>query len=191
VYVNFGSITTLPIDQLVEIAWGLVNSNHPFLWITRPDLVMAKSPVLPPEFLEETKNRGRVVSCCNQEQILGHLAIGGFLTHCRWNSTFESISNGVPVICSPFFAEQPTNCWFCCTKWGIGVEINHDSDTKRNEVERLVRELMELENGKGMKQKVTEWKRLAREAAPPPNGSSYFSVDHLITRVLSHGVNYS
>ncbi|KAJ8439300.1 hypothetical protein Cgig2_006436 [Carnegiea gigantea] len=189
VYVNFGSITTLTNDQLVEIAWGLANSNHPFLWITRPDMVTGKSAVLPPEFLEETKNRGLLVSWCNQEQVLAHPAIGGFLTHCGWNSTLESISNGIPMICSPFFAEQQTNCWFCCRKWGIGMEIDHDSGAKRHEVERLVRELMEGENGKEMKQKAMEWKRLAREAALPPNGSSYSNLDHVITKVLSHRVN--
>ncbi|XP_010676190.3 UDP-glycosyltransferase 85A2 [Beta vulgaris subsp. vulgaris] len=35
VYVNFGSITVMTNDQLVEFAWGLANSNQPFLWITR------------------------------------------------------------------------------------------------------------------------------------------------------------
>ena len=184
VYVNFGSITNLTNAQLVEIAWGLANSNHPFLWITRPDLVTGKSTELPPEFFEETKNRGLVATWCNQDQVLAHPAIGGFLTHSGWNSTLESISNGVPMICSPFFAEQQTNCWFCCTKWGIGMEIDHDADAQRTEVERLVRELMEGDNGKEMKKKAKEWKQLAQEAALPPNGSSYVALDHVITNVL-------
>ncbi|MBA0623790.1 hypothetical protein Godav_009231 [Gossypium davidsonii] len=48
-----------------------------------------------------------------------------------WNSTIESISFGVPMIWWPF-AEQQTNCWFSCTRWGIAMEIN--SDVKRDEV---------------------------------------------------------
>ncbi|KAL0284580.1 UNVERIFIED_CONTAM: 7-deoxyloganetin glucosyltransferase [Sesamum radiatum] len=31
VYVNFGSITVMTSDQLVEFAWGLANSNLPFV----------------------------------------------------------------------------------------------------------------------------------------------------------------
>ncbi|KAJ6304406.1 hypothetical protein OIU77_018132 [Salix suchowensis] len=38
VYVNFGSITVMTADQLVEFAMGLANSKISFLWIIRPDL---------------------------------------------------------------------------------------------------------------------------------------------------------
>uniref|UniRef100_A0A7C9AU88 Uncharacterized protein n=1 Tax=Opuntia streptacantha TaxID=393608 RepID=A0A7C9AU88_OPUST len=169
-------------DQFAEFAWGLANSNHPFLWITRPDLITGDSTVLPPEFLKKTKNRGLITSWCNQEQVLAHPAIGGFLTHCGWNSTLESICNGIPMICWPFFAEQQTNCWFCCKKWGIGMEI--DANVERGVVERQVRELMEGQKGKEMRKKAEEWKRYAQEAAVPPNGSSYSNLDHVITKVL-------
>ncbi|KAJ8441489.1 hypothetical protein Cgig2_026290 [Carnegiea gigantea] len=182
VYVNFGSITVMTNDQYVEFAWGLANSNHPFLWITRPDLVTGDSTFLPPEFLEKTKNRGLIASWCNQEKVLAHPAIGGFLTHSGWNSTLESIYNGIPMICWPFFAEQQTNCWFSCKKWGIGMEI--DANVERSVVEMQVRELMEGEKGKEMRRKAAEWKRLAQEAAAPPNGSSYCNLDHVITKVL-------
>lgn len=182
VYVNFGSITVMTNDQYVEFAWGLANSNHPFLWITRPDLVTGDSAVLPPEFLDKTKNRGLIASWCNQEKVLAHPAIGGFLTHSGWNSTLESIYNGIPMICWPFFAEQQTNCWFSRKKWGIGMEI--DANVERSVVEMQVRELMEGEKGKEMRRKAAEWKRLAQEAAAPPNGSSYCSLDHVITKVL-------
>lgn len=178
VYVNFGSITVMTNDQLLEFAWGLANSNKPFLWITRPDLVTGDSAVLPQEFLEQTKGRGLITSWCNQEQVLAHPAIGGFLTHCGWNSTVESIINGVPVICWPFFAEQQTNCWYSCTEWGVGMEI--DTNVKRNEVEKQVIELMEGEKGKEMKRNAMEWRRLANEAVAAPSGSSYTNLDKII-----------
>ncbi|KAL9234278.1 hypothetical protein vseg_009166 [Gypsophila vaccaria] len=178
VYVNFGSITVMTNDQLIEFAWGLANSNQPFLWITRPDLLSGDSAVLPPEFLEAVKGRALIASWCNQEKVLAHPAIGGFLTHSGWNSTTESISNGVPVICWPFFAEQQTNCWYCCNKWGIGMEI--DTNVKRTEVEKQVRELMEGEKGKEMKRKVMDLKKLAKEATMAPNGTSYANVDNVI-----------
>ncbi|CDP21827.1 unnamed protein product [Coffea canephora] len=95
VYVNFGSVTVMTPDQLVEFAWGLANSKQTFLWIIRPDLVSGACAILPPEFLEETKDRGLLASWCPQEQVLSHPAIGGFLTHSGWNSTLESICSGV------------------------------------------------------------------------------------------------
>ncbi|KAL2893774.1 7-deoxyloganetin glucosyltransferase [Bienertia sinuspersici] len=183
VYVNFGSITVLTIDQLVEFAWGLANSNRPFLWITRPDLIIENSAVLPPEFLAETKERGLIAKWCDQNRVLAHPAIGGFLTHCGWNSTIESLINGVPMVCWPFFAEQHTNCWFCCNKWGIGMEI--DASVKRSEVERQVRELMEGDKGKEMRRKVMELRDLAYEAVAAPNGSSYNNLDKVI-KVLGY-----
>lgn len=57
VYVNFGSITVVTAQQLSEFAWGLANSNHPFLWVIRPDLVRGDFALLPKEFLQETQGR--------------------------------------------------------------------------------------------------------------------------------------
>uniref|UniRef100_A0A2C9URJ0 Anthocyanidin 3-O-glucosyltransferase n=1 Tax=Manihot esculenta TaxID=3983 RepID=A0A2C9URJ0_MANES len=75
------------------------------------------------------------------------------------NSTLESVCNGVPMLCWPFFDEQPMNCRYSCTKWGIGMEINHD--VKRSEIQRLVEEIMEGEKGKKMKINALEWKKKA------------------------------
>ncbi|XP_009592743.1 7-deoxyloganetin glucosyltransferase-like [Nicotiana tomentosiformis] len=185
VYVNFGSIAVVTSNQLIEFAWGLANSRMEFLWIIRPDIVLGEQAILPPEFVEETKDRAMLASWCPQEQVLSHPAIGGFLTHGEWNSILESISCGVPMICWPFFAEQPTNCWFCCTKLGIGMEI--DSNVKRDEVASLVRELMAGDKGKEMKKKALEWKKLAEEAAKKPTGSSYVNIDKIINEIsLKH-----
>lgn len=182
VYVNFGSITVMTSDQLIEFAWGLANSNRTFLWVIRPDLVAGDNAVLPPEFVEETRNRGLLSSWCPQEQVLAHPAIGGFLTHSGWNSTIESVCGGVAVICWPFFAEQQTNCRFSCREWGIGREI--EGDVKREGVEGLVRELMEGEKGKEMTEKALEWKKSAEDAASAPDGSSFRNLDTLVREVL-------
>ncbi|OAY45123.1 7-deoxyloganetin glucosyltransferase [Manihot esculenta] len=170
VYVNFGSITVVTPQQMVEFAWGLANSKKPFLWIIRPDLVVGEAAMLPPEFVSETKDRGMLASWCPQEQILKHPAIGGFLSHMGWNSTLDSVCGGVPMVCWPFFADQQTNCWFACNEWGIGMEI--DNDVKREEVEKLVRELMDGKKGKEMERQAVEWKIKAEEATTP-GGSSH------------------
>ncbi|KAJ4827457.1 hypothetical protein Tsubulata_932976 [Turnera subulata] len=181
VFVNFGSITVMTPQQLVEFAWGLANSKHTFLWIVRPDLVSGDSAILPAEFLEETKERGLLASWCPQEQILKHPAIGGFLSHMGWNSTTESLCGGVPMLCWPFFAEQQTNCRFACTEWGIGMEIENNAD--RFEIDKLVRELMEGDKGKEMKLKALEWK-LKAEHAVAPNGTSSINFNKLVNDVL-------
>ncbi|KAL6297028.1 hypothetical protein ACE6H2_005170 [Prunus campanulata] len=182
VYVNFGSITVMTAEQLIEFAWGLANSNQTFFWVIRPDLVGGEAAVVPPEFMEETEKRGLLASWCPQEQVLSHPAIGGFLTHSGWNSTLESFCGGVPMICWPFFAEQHANCRFCCKEWGIGMEI--EGDVKRNYVAGLVRKLMEGEEGKEMRKKALEWKKLAEEATTGPNGSSFVGLDKVVNQVL-------
>ncbi|KAK8552194.1 hypothetical protein V6N13_120611 [Hibiscus sabdariffa] len=183
VYVNFGSITVMTSNQLIEFAWGLANSKQPFLWVIRPDLVGGESAVVPAEFVEETKDRGLLTTWCPQEQVLSHPSIGGFLTHSGWNSTIESASAGVPMICWPFFADQQTNCWYSRTKWGVGMEI--DNDAKRDEVESLVREIIKGEKGKEMKKKAMKWKGKAEESIANPEGSSFRNLDKMIQVLLS------
>lgn len=168
-------------DNLVEFAWGLANSNHPFLWIVRPDIVTGDSAILPPEFLVETKGRGMLASWCDQEKVLHHQATAAFLTHCGWNSTLDTICGGKPVLCWPFFAEQQTNCWYFCNKWGTGMEIN--KDVKRAEVERQVIELMECEKGQEMRRNALKLKKLAEEATRE-SGSSYLNLEQLMNQVF-------
>ncbi|XP_031262212.1 7-deoxyloganetin glucosyltransferase-like [Pistacia vera] len=182
IYVNFGSIVVMNPEQLIELAWGLANSKQHFLWIIRPDLVAGDSSILPPEFLEETKGRGMIASWCPQEKVLKHFSIGGFLSHMGWNSTLESLSIGVPMVCWPFIADQQPNCRFTCTEWGVGMEINGDN-VKREEVEMLVRVLMEGEKGKQMKKRAMEWKTKAEEAIRP-DGSSYKNLEKLFSDIL-------
>lgn len=162
VYVNFGSITVMTAEHLSEFAWGLANSRHPFLWVIRPDLISGEKAILPEGFISQTKDRGVLASWCPQDKVLSHPSVGVFLTHSGWNSTLESICGGVPMICWPFFAEQPTNCRYVCAKWEIGLEI--DANVRRAEVESLVRETMEGEKGKDMKLNAMEWKEKAEEA---------------------------
>ncbi|KAF2294094.1 hypothetical protein GH714_007455 [Hevea brasiliensis] len=87
-------------------------------------------------------------------------------------NTYDELENEVLLGLSSMFA---------CNDWGIGMEI--DYNVKRDEVEKLLKELMEGEKGKEMKKKALEWKRKAEEATAP-NGSSYINLDRLIEEVL-------
>lgn len=181
IYVNYGSVTVMTPENLVEFAWGLASSNQNFLFVIRPDLVVGEAAVLPKEFLEETKDRGLITGWCPQEQVLGHQAVGGFLTHCGWNSMTESLNNGVPLLCWPFFADQPTNCKLACNDWGVGIEI--DKNVRRHEVSMHVRDLMQGDKGKGMRKKAIEWKKKAEEAVGL-HGLSTANLEKLVTEVL-------
>ncbi|KAF7803740.1 7-deoxyloganetin glucosyltransferase-like [Senna tora] len=187
-YVNYGSVTTMSSAQLAEFAWGLATTKRPFLWVIRPDLVeggASMSTVLSSdsEFKKQIEGRGMITTWCPQEEVLNHPAVGGFLTHCGWNSTLESVCAGKPMLCWPFFAEQPTNCRYACVEWGIGMEVA--PVVEREEVRRLVLELMEGENrGKEMREKVLEWKNKAEEATNP-TGSSYQNMERMIEAMLN------
>ncbi|WOL01227.1 7-deoxyloganetin glucosyltransferase-like [Canna indica] len=180
-YVNFGSITVLTSEQLLEFAWGLANSGYEFLWGIRPDLVIGEGALLPEELSSKINGRSFLTSWCPQDQVLSNAAIGAFLTHCGWNSTTESICAGIPMICWPFFADQQTNCKYVCSEWGIGVEINEN--VKRNEVEILIKEVMGGPKGKEMKRKVLEWKERATKVAKP-GGDSWKSLERVIKEII-------
>lgn len=181
VYVNFGSITVMSNEHLLEFAWGLANTGYAFLWNVRPDLVRGDEAALPPEFSAATAGRSMLTTWCPQEKVLEHEAVGVFLTHSGWNSTLESICGGVPMVCWPFFAEQQTNCRFKRTEWGIGVEV--PDEVRRDEVEAMIREAMEGEKGRDMRRRVLELRDSALASAKP-GGRSMCNVDRLIQEVL-------
>jgi hypothetical protein len=186
VYVNFGSITVVTREQMVEFARGLAAAGSPFLWVVRPDMVRDGVDMLPvPEgFAEEVAGRGLMVGWCDQEAVLGHRATGGFLSHCGWNSTVESLRAGVPMLCWPFFAEQQTNTRYGCMEWGVAMEIGHD--VRREAVEVKIREAMCGEKGKEMRRRAVEWKETGARATKP-GGRSYANLEKLIADVLLSG----
>ncbi|PKI47413.1 hypothetical protein CRG98_032248 [Punica granatum] len=131
---------------------------------------------------EETKGRAFISAWCPQEEVLNHDSVGGFLTHCGWYSVTESMSAGVPMLFWPYFSDQQTNRKYACKDWEVGVEIG--SDVKRDEVERLMKELMEGEKGKHIKKRAGEWKRLAYEATSR-HGSLSMNLEKLVCDIIS------
>ncbi|CAH1421987.1 unnamed protein product [Lactuca virosa] len=181
IYVNFGSSTVMSLEDLTEFGWGLANSNQYFLWIIRSGVVVGESSVLPPEFEEYIKEKGFIASWCPQEKVLEHPSIGGFLTHGGWGSTIESLSAGVPMICWPYGWDQPTNCRYICKEWEVGLEMV--KDVKREEVSKLVHDLMLGEESHRMRKKAMEWKEKAY-AATGPSGSSSLNVQKLVEEIF-------
>ncbi|KAJ9175817.1 hypothetical protein P3X46_014331 [Hevea brasiliensis] len=143
-YVSFGSITIMTRQQLMEFWHGLVNSKKKFLWVIRPECVINQDGdnlgEIPEQLQEGEKEKGYIVKWAPQEEVLAHKAIGGFLTHCGWNSTLESIVAGVPMICWPYFADQQVNGRFVTEVWKLGLDMNDVCD--RGVVEKMVNDLM-------------------------------------------------
>ncbi|GKC67802.1 UDP-glycosyltransferase 85C1-like protein [Tanacetum coccineum] len=160
VYVNFGSLAVMSLQDLLEFGWGLVNSNHYFLWIIRADSVDGKPVVFPQELEEVIKGKGFIASWCSQEEVLNHPSVGGFLTHGGWGSVIESLSAGVPMVCWLFAHDQRVNCRQMCKEWEIGMEI--EGSLKRDVVEKLVRELIKGLEGKRIRKNTMEWKKTAK-----------------------------
>ncbi|MCI68776.1 UDP-glucose flavonoid 3-O-glucosyltransferase 6-like, partial [Trifolium medium] len=77
-------------------------------------------------FLDRTAEIGKVIGWAPQVQVLAHPATGGFVSHCGWNSTLESIHYGVPIATWPLFADQQTNALELVSELKMGVEIALD-----------------------------------------------------------------
>ncbi|XP_050209062.1 7-deoxyloganetic acid glucosyltransferase-like [Mercurialis annua] len=144
-YVSFGSFTRITMDQFIEFRHGIIKSNTRFLWVIRPGSVTSTNDnpeqYYSEELFQEGKNgNGYIVKWAPQEKVLGHKAIGGFLTHSGWNSTLESIVSGVPMICWPYFGDQQINSRFVGEIWKIGLDMKDLCD--REIVEKMVNDLM-------------------------------------------------
>jgi hypothetical protein len=85
------------------------------------------------------------------------------------------------MLCWPFFTDQPTNCKVICSEWKIGIKIN--TNAKRQEVKKVINELMVGEKGNKMRQKVIDLKKKT-EGNTSHGGVSYMNLDKVITEVL-------
>ena len=205
IYVSFGSLVRLPQEQLREIAYGLEASGQPFIWVVGKILNTSKneedggSENWLQGFEERMKEsiKGLIIrGWAPQLLILEHAAIGGFMTHCGWNSTLEGVSAGVPMVTWPLTAEQFSNEKLITNVLRIGVQIGSrewvsfnewKELVKRERVEVAVKELMEKsEEAEGMRSRVKEIARNARRAVEE-GGTSYADVDALIQELKARG----
>jgi hydroquinone glucosyltransferase len=200
-FVSFGSGGTLSHEQLHELALGLEMSGQRFLWVIRSPHEKAanatyfsvqsiKDPFdfLPDGFLERTNGVGLVVpSWAPQVQVLKHGSTGGFLTHCGWNSTLESILHGVPLIAWPLYAEQRMNSLLLADdlKVALRVKVNDKGLVGHEDISNYARCLIEGEEGKLLKSKMKELK-IAADRALSEEGSSTKSLAEVAQVWKSH-----
>lgn len=144
IYIAFGSFTILDPTQFQELAMGLELSNRPFLWVVRSNMTDKVNDAYPKGFFDRVATQGLVVGWAPQQKVLCHPSIACFLSHCGWNSTMEGVSNGVPFLCWPYFADQFLNQSYICNVWriGLGFDRNENGIITRNEVRIKVEQLL-------------------------------------------------
>lgn len=184
IYLSIGSIATMDKKELIEMAWGLANSDQPFLWVVRPSSVSGSEWIecLPEGFEEITRERGCIVKWAPQKKVLAHPAVGGFWSHSGWNSTLESMCEGVPMICRPYFSDQVVNTRYLTHVWKVALELN---GLERKGIEQAIRELMGDKEGQEMRQRALKMKQ-ELELSIQRGGSSWNSLENLVELITSY-----
>ncbi|KAF8021997.1 hypothetical protein BT93_G2202 [Corymbia citriodora subsp. variegata] len=184
IYVSFGSMAVVSEAEILEIALGLADSEQPFLWVVRPRSVRDPEWLqkLPCHFLEALERRGKIVKWAPQMEVLAHPAVGAFWTHNGWNSTLESISEGVPMLCMPCFSDQGVNARYVSDVWRVGVHLN--GGLERENIARAIKRLLVEREGEEIRERALVLKEKA-SASGRQGGSSYQALDALISHILS------
>ncbi|KAK9912882.1 hypothetical protein M0R45_036716 [Rubus argutus] len=204
VFLCFGSMGSFGEEQVKEIACALEQSGHRFLWSLRrpppkgkfahPSDYTDPAGVLPDGFLERTARIGKVIGWAPQVAVLAHPAVGGFVSHCGWNSILESLWFGVPIATWPMYAEQQMNAFEMVKELGLAVKISvdyvknfHSTVEEKQmllsaeEIERGIRELMEPRSD--IRKKVKQMSEISKTTLLD-GGSSYSSLGRFINQIF-------
>ncbi|EYU38581.1 hypothetical protein MIMGU_mgv1a018066mg, partial [Erythranthe guttata] len=184
IYSCLGSLSRLSPAQFVEFALGLEESNHPFIIVVKKSGSKSEEIenwIKEDGIEERTKERGLFIrGWAPQVMILSHASVGGFLTHCGWNSTLEGISAGLPMVTWPMFAEQFLNekliVRILNTGVGVGargvvhlggdeVKASSNKLVKRSEIKEAIWRVMEeRESGCERRKRAKEFGEMANKS---------------------------
>lgn len=194
----FGSMGSFSEAQINQVAAALESSGRRFLWsLRRRKEGPADSPIpveiLPEGFLERTEGVGRVIGWAPQAAVLSHAAVGGFVSHCGWNSVLESMWCGVPMAAWPMYAEQQVNAFQVVVEMGVAVEIRMDyRDDDDDEVVVGAAEIAAaierlMEGDSGVRERV-EGMREKSARAVVDGGSSHKFLTNLVHDILHNSL---
>lgn len=182
-YVSFGSYAHTSKQDILEIAHGLSSSGVSFIWVVRPDIVSSdETDFLPVGFEDQIRDRGLIVPWCCQIAVISHPAIGGFLTHCGWNSILESIWCSVPLICYPLVTDQFTNRKLVVNDWKIGINLCDEQAISRDEVVEKISLLMSGEVLDELRAAIKSVRKRL-ELALSTDGSSEGNFDQFVEKI--------
>ncbi|XP_059462579.1 UDP-glycosyltransferase 73C12-like isoform X2 [Corylus avellana] len=200
VYACLGSLCNLITSQLIELGLGLEESKKPFIWVIRGSAKNKEELekwISEDRFEERIKGRGLLIrGWAPQLLILSHSSVGGFLTHCGWNSTIESISAGVPMLTWPLFGDQFINEKLVVQVRKIGVRVGVEDPVKWGEEEKIgvlvekedVKAAIDMLMDEGEERE--ERRKRARELgdmakrAVADGGSSHVQITQLIQEIM-------
>ncbi|WJX79387.1 UDP-glycosyltransferase [Trifolium repens] len=206
IYASLGSLCNVTSTQMIELGLALEETKRPFIWVIRDgnQLEALEKWVEESGFEGRINGRGLVIKgWAPQLVILSHPSIGGFLTHCGWNSTIEAICAGVPMVTWPLFADQFSNEILAVQILKVGVKIGVENPMKWGEeeessvlikkeaiisgIERLMDESSESEE---RIKKIRELANLAKKAVEK-DGSSYTNVSLFIQDIIQKNKDMS
>lgn len=174
IFVSFGSCSSLTADEIQQLGLGLQASEQPFLLVLRPGSYTGFAK----DILGEGFGIGQgiVTDWAPQRTILAHPAVGGFLSHCGWNSTLESLWMGVPLIGCPRGSEQRGNLRYIAKDWKVGIALERQKGGgfSCHAIESAVRNLMQNKEGMEARKRANELKEKARRAVSEGGLSKHY-----------------
>ncbi|KAF7138856.1 hypothetical protein RHSIM_Rhsim07G0012200 [Rhododendron simsii] len=157
VFVGFGSECKLSREQVYEIAYGLEESELPFLWsLRKPIWAKDDFDALPPGFSPRNK-RKVCIGWAPQMDILAHPSIGGSLFHAGWGSAIETLQFGHCLVVLPLIIDQGLNARFLVEK-GLAIEVERgeDGSFRRSDIATALRQAMVGKEGEGMRARLRD-----------------------------------
>lgn len=178
-YISLGSFLSVSCAQMNEIVSALETSGVRYLWVVRGEVSWLK---------EKCGDRGIVVPWCDQLKVLSHPSVGGFWTHCGWNSTMEAVFAGIPMLTFPLFFDQVPNSRQILEVWKNGWELKRsvlgsEEFIAQKEILEVIGKFMDVVKGKELRERVLELKGICDQAVAE-GGSSNINLNALMKDVL-------
>jgi len=184
-YISFGSFNSASSAQTDEIIEALNNSEIRYLYVARGETSRLK---------DKCGGKGMVIPWCDQLKVLSHSSVGGFWSHCGWNSTLDTVFSGVPILTFPLVHDQFPNSTRIVDEWKNGWKIEKSTKLEesnnvffaKEDMEELVKRFMDLESqeGKKIRESARELKVMCGKAIGK-GGSSDRNLDAFIRDIFS------
>ncbi|KAK1588581.1 hypothetical protein Q3G72_024746 [Acer saccharum] len=191
-YVSLGSFLSVSSTQMDEIVAGVRNSGVRFLFVARGEH-------LTDLFKDGCGNiddqMGIVVPWCDQLRVLSHSSVGGFWTHCGFNSTLEALYAGVPMLTFPIIWDQVPNSKQIAEDWKVGWRVKRETGSdylvSKEEISELVMRFMDSDSDdkKELKKRAREIQEFC-QVAISEGGSSDTNLDVFVKDIISKSCSY-
>lgn len=191
-YVCFGSQKLLRKEQMEALALGLERSETRFVWVVKTPLrkeeIEQGFGLVPDGFVDRVSGRGLVVrGWAPQVAILSHRVVGGFVSHCGWNSVMEAMMSGVAIVGWPMEADQFVNARMLVEDKGVAVRVCEGADSVPDPDE-LGRVLKAVMSGESPQKRRAKLMREEAVKAVSEGGESTKEVNQLVNVLLELGV---